>query len=105
MWMLLAGAPVGGLCGGVTKATPEGEVAQKEAAKEEKEEGLSAYAVPLWDIQHVPLIGHFPITNSMLVTWVVAAGVIIFAQMATRNMKAVPEGAQNFWDWMVESLY
>src|SRR5439155_20297610 len=90
MWMLLAGAPVGGLCGGITKATPEGEVAQKEAAKEEKEEGLSAYAVPLWDIQHVPLIGHFPITNSMLVTWVVAAGVIIFAQMATRNMKAVP---------------
>jgi F-type H+-transporting ATPase subunit a len=50
-------------------------------------------------------IGSFPITNSMLVTWIVALGVIIFAQIATRNMKAVPDGLQNFWEWMVESLY
>lgn len=73
--------------------------------KGEAEHGLSSYAVPLWDIQNVPVIGHFPITNSMLVTWLVAIGVIAFAQIATRNMKAVPEGAQNFWEWMVESLY
>jgi len=73
--------------------------------KEEAEHGLSSYAVPLWDIKNVPVIGHFPITNSMLVTWLVAIGVIAFAQIATRNMKAVPEGAQNFWEWMVESLY
>jgi F-type H+-transporting ATPase subunit a len=104
IWMVLAGAPLAGLCGGITKATPEGEpAAQGEAGKEETE--LSAYAVPLWDIKGVPVIGHFPITNSMLVTWVVALGVIIFAQVATRNMKLVPEGAQNFWEWMVESLY
>ncbi len=50
-------------------------------------------------------IGSFPITNSMLVTWLVAIGVIVFAQLATRNMKAVPDGLQNFWEWMVESLY
>jgi F-type H+-transporting ATPase subunit a len=53
-------------------------------------------------------IGHpfgFPITNSMLVTWIVAVGLIVFAQLATRNMKEVPEGAQNFWEWMVESLH
>src|SRR5438309_1673386 len=50
-------------------------------------------------------IGKLPITNSMLVTWVVALAVIIFAQMATRNMKPVPEGAQNFWEWLVEGLY
>src|SRR5262249_20832 len=53
-------------------------------------------------------IGHpvgFRITNSMLVTWVVAIGLIIFAQIATRNMKEVPDGAQNFWEWMVESLH
>jgi F0F1-type ATP synthase membrane subunit a len=25
--------------------------------------------------------------------------------LATRNMKEVPGGAQNFWEWMVESLY
>lgn len=50
-------------------------------------------------------IGKLPVTNSMLVTWVVALAVIIFAQIATRNMKPVPEGAQNFWEWLVEGLY
>lgn len=46
----------------------------------------------------------FPITNSMLVTWLVAAGLIIFAQVATRQMKPIPSGAQNFWEWLIESL-
>ena len=50
-------------------------------------------------------IGEFPVTNSMIVTWIVALGLIIFAQIATRNMKEVPSGAQNFWEWMVESLH
>lgn len=45
------------------------------------------------------------ITNSMIVTWIVALGLIIFANVATRNMKEVPDGAQNFWEWLVESLY
>src|SRR4030095_8560417 len=47
----------------------------------------------------------FPITNSMVATWVVAVGLIVFAQLATRRMKQIPEGAQNFWEWLVESLY
>jgi F-type H+-transporting ATPase subunit a len=47
----------------------------------------------------------FPITNSMVVTWIVAAGLILFAQVATRNMTQVPKGAQNFLEWLVESLY
>lgn len=47
----------------------------------------------------------FPITNSMLVSWVVAIGLIVFAQIATRNIQAVPSGAQNFWEWLVESLH
>src|SRR5262245_28652349 len=47
----------------------------------------------------------FPITNSMVVTWLVAAGLIVFAQLATRNMKQVPEGPQNFLEWLVEGLY
>src|SRR5262245_4372406 len=47
----------------------------------------------------------FPVTNSMVVTWFVALGLIVFAQLATRNMKPVPEGAQNFLEWLVESLY
>ena len=47
----------------------------------------------------------FPVTNSMVVTWFVALGLIVFAQLATRNMKPVPEGAQNFLEWLVESLF
>src|SRR5438094_126415 len=49
--------------------------------------------------------GRFSVTNSMLVTWIVAAGIIVFAQVAMRNVKPVPSGAQNFWEWLVESLY
>ncbi|MGA7316929.1 MAG: F0F1 ATP synthase subunit A [Silvibacterium sp.] len=47
----------------------------------------------------------FPITNSMIVSWIVAAGLIVFAQVATRRMKLVPDGIQNFWEWLVEGLY
>jgi F-type H+-transporting ATPase subunit a len=61
--------------------------------------GLPLYAVPVKDF------GGFKITNSMIVTWVVAIFLIVFAQVATRNIKRIPEGAQNFWEWIVESLY
>ena len=47
----------------------------------------------------------FPITNSMLVTWIVAAALIVFAQLATRRMTSVPGGAQNFLEWVLESIY
>ncbi len=50
-------------------------------------------------------IGKFTVTNSMAVTWFVAALIILLAQLATRNIKPVPSGLQNFWEWMVESLY
>lgn len=47
----------------------------------------------------------FPITNSMIVTWVVALGLIAFARVATRSMNQVPSGAQNLLEWLVEGLY
>jgi F-type H+-transporting ATPase subunit a len=50
-------------------------------------------------------IGKFTVTNSMLMTWIVAAVIIIFAQAATRNIKPIPTGAQNFWEWLIEGLY
>ena len=50
-------------------------------------------------------IGKFTVTNSMVVTWLVAAAIILLAQLATRKIKPVPTGLQNFWEWMVESLY
>ncbi len=61
---------------------------------------------------HLPLkpdvlfeVGKLAITNSMVVTWIVAAGIIVCAQMATRKITPVPKGLQNFWEWLVESLY
>ena len=69
------------------------------AAGEHAKHELPLYAVEL------ARIGKFPITNSMVVTWIVAAALIIFARRAMRNPKQVPEGAQNFWEWLVESLH
>jgi F-type H+-transporting ATPase subunit a len=61
-------------------------------------QGLPQYAVKIdrW--------GSF-ITNSMVVSWIVAIGMVIFARAATRDMKGVPGGAQNFLEWLVEGLY
>ena len=47
----------------------------------------------------------FPITNSMLVSWIVAVGLIIFARLATREMEGVPGATQNFLEWLVAGLY
>jgi F-type H+-transporting ATPase subunit a len=47
----------------------------------------------------------FPITNSMVVTWIVTVALVVFAQLATRHMERVPHGAQNFLEWIVEGLY
>src|SRR3989442_2745294 len=63
------------------------------------EHGLSQKAVEIGR----PL--GFPITNSMVVTWIVAVGLIVFAQTATRSMKQVPDGPQNLLEWLIEGLY
>ena len=47
----------------------------------------------------------FPITNSMVVSWIVAVGLIIFTRVATRDMKQVPGGAENLLEWLVGGLY
>lgn len=85
-------------------AAPEAAHAAGTAAAEgshsaSAEQGLPAHAVEIGN-----LFG-FRVTNSMLVTWLVAAGLILFAQMATRKIEQVPRGIQNFWEWMVESLH
>lgn len=69
------------------------------AAPEQEEHGLTPRAV------EITRVFGLPITNSMIVSWIVALGLIVFAQVATRNMKQVPEGAQNFLEWLVEGLY
>src|SRR5687768_8256663 len=61
--------------------------------------GLPPAAVDLFHI------GPLPVTNSMVVTWAVALGLILFARLATRKIQIVPSGLQNFWEWLVESLH
>jgi F-type H+-transporting ATPase subunit a len=41
----------------------------------------------------------------MIVTWIVALALVFFAQIATRNMKQIPQGAQNFLEWVIEGVY
>ena len=83
----------------VSITPPENIPAAEHGATAEVEHGLPLKPV---EIGH---IGNFPITNSMLVTWIVALALIGFAQYATRDIKKIPEGAQNFWEFLVESLY
>ncbi|MDQ2919904.1 MAG: F0F1 ATP synthase subunit A [Verrucomicrobiota bacterium] len=80
-------------------AAPLPAFAQEKAEAAAEEHHLSVKAPILFHI------GKFSITNSMIVTWIVAAGIIVVAQLATRKIKAVPSGLQNFWEWLVESLY
>ena len=75
-------------------------LAVKEVTKSQGDEhSLSQKAV------EIGRVFGFPITNSMIVSWIAALGLIIFAQLATRKMEQVPSGAQNFLEWLVESLY
>jgi len=92
-------------------ALPRIALAQEEThTKAEIQAGAATHAAD--EEHHLPLapvplfkIGKLPVTNSMLVTWFVAAGIILLAQLATRKVQPVPSGLQNFWEWMVESLY
>ena len=76
---------------------------------EHKEHSLPQAAVVLKQFGPWKIAGHevgpLAITNSMVVTWIVAVAVIIFAQIATRNIQKVPGGAQNFREWLIESLH
>lgn len=61
-------------------------------------EGLPAAAPVLFHL------GPLPVTNSMVVTWIVAALLVVAVRKGLANPKLVPEGAQNFWEWLVEGL-
>lgn len=61
--------------------------------------GLPPNAVPLFQV------GPFWVTNSMVVTWIVAALIILMSQLAAKDAKLIPSGMQNFWEWLIEELY
>lgn len=96
--LIVAFACLGQIDAPALAAPPAGEAHDAAAAHDEH------HKLPLKppELLH---IGPFTVTNSMAVTWVIAGLIILVAQLATRNIKPVPSGLQNFWEWMVESLY
>ena len=60
-----------------------GHPAASQSAAAPEEHGLSRKA------GEIGRVFGFPITNSMLVSWIAALGLIAFAQLATRNIKTL----------------
>jgi len=61
------------------------------------EHALPPKAEPIWT--------NLPITNSMLMSWIAVAVIVVFCRAATKQMALVPAGIQNFCEWVVETLY
>jgi F-type H+-transporting ATPase subunit a len=80
-------------------STRSSEPGQVVTTPETQEHGLSQKA------EEVARFFNFSITNSIIVTWMVALGLIGMSYLATRNMKPVPGRLQNVFEWLVESLY
>jgi F-type H+-transporting ATPase subunit a len=80
-------------------STGSSEPGQVVTTPETQEHALSQKA------QEVARFLNFSITNSIVVTWMVALGLIGISYLATRNMKPVPGRLQNAFEWLVESLY
>jgi F-type H+-transporting ATPase subunit a len=83
--------------GDATKAVGAGDVHAEDAATHHESHGLPQAAPRLREGGLV--------SNSMVATWIIAAALILFARRAMKNAKPVPDGKQNFWEWMVESLH
>lgn len=49
-------------------------------------------------------IGVFPITNSLLMSWLVITTLVIGALSATRHIQRIPSGLQNFAEFTIETL-
>jgi F-type H+-transporting ATPase subunit a len=64
---------------------------------------LAAEELTVIPNQLVPGVGWF--TNSMLVTIIVTSLIIIWARLSTKKMQLVPQGPQNLFEALVETLY
>lgn len=49
-------------------------------------------------------IGPFPITNSLLVTWLVMIALLVLAGLTTRKVTLIPRGLQNLFEYVFEFL-
>jgi len=58
--------------------------------------------------QNAPVLFHLgpiPVSNSMLVSWIVTLVIIFMVRAAAGKVSSVPRGMQNFFEFMIESLY
>lgn len=107
--LLIAGAPMVGMCAeepvasAATNAADHGHAegaAGHDATEGHGEHhGLPANPVTVFEF------GPIAITNSMIITVLVTVLIVGFAQVVSRNVRPIPRGAQNFAEWVVESLY
>ena len=85
-------------------AAPTTAVRSQDAGHGDAAAGEQAHGLPQPAVELGRPFG-FPITNSMVVTWISALFLIVLARAATRRMSDVPGGTQNFLEWLIESLY
>lgn len=55
--------------------------------------------------EHVFDIFGFPITNTILATWLTMLVLVIVSLLATRDMKLIPTGLQNLVEMIIETFY
>ncbi len=72
---------------------------KKETASEQK-----AHEIVLAP-EKLTSIGPLPVTNTMLVSWLVMLFIIVVSFLATRKMSLVPTGLQNVVESLVEGIY
>jgi F-type H+-transporting ATPase subunit a len=67
--------------------------------------------VSLWKLLAIKIqpdvifhIGGFPISNTLLCTWITIVVLVVFFFFATRRHDLIPSGMQNFGEWAVEAL-
>ena len=95
----VAGSTLSAMSGESAAAPPLTEATAKLEGAKHAEHGLPP------DAPRLGRNGSSFVTSSMVVTWAVGLGLIVFARYATRRMQLAPAGAQNFLEWLVETLY
>lgn len=65
----------------------------------------------LWRLPNISLapdtifyIGSFPVTNTLLGTWISIVILLVLFYFGTRKREMIPSGMQNFMEWVVELL-
>jgi F-type H+-transporting ATPase subunit a len=54
--------------------------------------------------EQIAHIGSYPITNSILLSWIVTIFLVIIAWVSTKKIKLIPSGIQNFFEMIIEFL-